>query len=180
MVWNMNQRRKQHWGLAWMEDNSFIQPVLNKHLSLENLDSMTREKDQISFTSVTFPNRATIVCIFSSLIINSNFFYFSIARKLKKLGNLKLQEEGENSSAGSPTEDPSQKMTVSHIEGYECQPIFLNVLEAIEPGVVCAGHDNNQPDSFAALLSSLNELGERQLVHVVKWAKALPGKEKEN
>ncbi|KAL2768618.1 androgen receptor isoform 1 [Daubentonia madagascariensis] len=97
------------------------------------------------------------------------------ARKLKKLGNLKLQEEGEASSATSPTEEPSQKLTVSHIEGYECQPIFLNVLEAIEPGVVCAGHDNNQPDSFAALLSSLNELGERQLVHVVKWAKALPG-----
>ncbi|GAB5584655.1 androgen receptor isoform X1 [Prionailurus iriomotensis] len=97
------------------------------------------------------------------------------ARKLKKLGNLKLQEEGEASNATSPTEEPTQKLTVSHIEGYECQPIFLNVLEAIEPGVVCAGHDNNQPDSFAALLSSLNELGERQLVHVVKWAKALPG-----
>ncbi|EPQ02107.1 Androgen receptor [Myotis brandtii] len=97
------------------------------------------------------------------------------ARKLKKLGNLKLQEEGEASSATSPTEEPTQKLAVSHIEGYECQPIFLNVLEAIEPGVVCAGHDNNQPDSFAALLSSLNELGERQLVHVVKWAKALPG-----
>lgn len=113
-------------------------------------------------------------------LINSSFSSFPIARKLKKLGNLKLQEEGETSSASSPTEDPSQKMTVSHIEGYECQPIFLNVLEAIEPGVVCAGHDNNQPDSFAALLSSLNELGERQLVHVVKWAKALPGKEKEN
>uniref|UniRef100_A0A2R9BQ08 Androgen receptor n=1 Tax=Pan paniscus TaxID=9597 RepID=A0A2R9BQ08_PANPA len=97
------------------------------------------------------------------------------ARKLKKLGNLKLQEEGEASSTTSPTEETTQKLTVSHIEGYECQPIFLNVLEAIEPGVVCAGHDNNQPDSFAALLSSLNELGERQLVHVVKWAKALPG-----
>ncbi|XP_066212213.1 androgen receptor [Saccopteryx leptura] len=97
------------------------------------------------------------------------------ARKLKKLGNLKLQEEGEVSSATSPTEEPTQKLAMSHIEGYECQPIFLNVLEAIEPGVVCAGHDNNQPDSFAALLSSLNELGERQLVHVVKWAKALPG-----
>uniref|UniRef100_A0A2K5W1V3 Androgen receptor n=1 Tax=Macaca fascicularis TaxID=9541 RepID=A0A2K5W1V3_MACFA len=97
------------------------------------------------------------------------------ARKLKKLGNLKLQEEGEASSTTSPTEETAQKLTVSHIEGYECQPIFLNVLEAIEPGVVCAGHDNNQPDSFAALLSSLNELGERQLVHVVKWAKALPG-----
>lgn len=110
--------------------------------------------------------------------MNSSFFYSSIARKLKKLGNLKLQEEGENSNAGSPTEDPCQKLTVSHIEGYESQPIFLNVLEAIEPGVVCAGHDNNKPDSFAALLTSLNELGERQLVHVVKWAKALPGKKK--
>uniref|UniRef100_A0A2R8MEX6 Androgen receptor n=1 Tax=Callithrix jacchus TaxID=9483 RepID=A0A2R8MEX6_CALJA len=97
------------------------------------------------------------------------------ARKLKKLGNLKLQEEGEASSTTSPNEETTQKLTVSHVEGYECQPIFLNVLEAIEPGVVCAGHDNNQPDSFAALLSSLNELGERQLVHVVKWAKALPG-----
>lgn len=108
-----------------------------------------------------------------------NFFFLQIARKLKKLGNLKLQEEGESSNASSPTEETTHKLTVSHIEGYECQPIFLNVLEAIEPGVVCAGHDNNQPDSFAALLSSLNELGERQLVHVVKWAKALPGKEKD-
>lgn len=113
---------------------------------------------------------------FLPLVINPTFPSFPIARKLKKLGNLKLQEEGEASNATSPTEEPAQKLTVSHIEGYECQPIFLNVLEAIEPGVVCAGHDNNQPDSFAALLSSLNELGERQLVHVVKWAKALPGK----
>ncbi|XP_054976727.1 androgen receptor [Sorex araneus] len=97
------------------------------------------------------------------------------ARKLKKLGNLKLQEEGESSSANSPTEEQTPKMALLHVEGFESQPIFLNVLEAIEPGVVCAGHDNNKPDSFSALLTSLNELGERQLVHVVKWAKALPG-----
>lgn len=109
-------------------------------------------------------------------IIHASFLFSPTARKLKKLGNLKLQEEGEPSSTTSPTEEPAQKLALSHIEGYECQPIFLNVLEAIEPGVVCAGHDNNQPDSFAALLSSLNELGERQLVHVVKWAKALPGR----
>uniref|UniRef100_A0A4W2F7X5 Androgen receptor n=1 Tax=Bos indicus x Bos taurus TaxID=30522 RepID=A0A4W2F7X5_BOBOX len=117
-------------------------------------------------------------CHYGALTCGSCKVFFkraAEARKLKKLGNLKLQEEGEASSATSPTEEPAQKLTVSHIEGYECQPIFLNVLEAIEPGVVCAGHDNNQPDSFAALLSSLNELGERQLVHVVKWAKALPG-----
>ncbi|XP_042335979.1 androgen receptor [Sceloporus undulatus] len=97
------------------------------------------------------------------------------ARKLKKLGNLKMQEEGEAAGPSSPTEEQTPKMSMSRIDSLECQPIFLNVLEAIEPGVVCAGHDNNQPDSFAALLTSLNELGERQLVHVVKWAKALPG-----
>ncbi|XP_066496304.1 androgen receptor [Tiliqua scincoides] len=97
------------------------------------------------------------------------------ARKLKKLGNLKLQEEGETVDASSPTEEQTQKMSMTRIDNLECQPIFLNVLEAIEPGMVCAGHDNNQPDSFAALLTSLNELGERQLIHVVKWAKALPG-----
>lgn len=68
-------------------------------------------------------------------------------------------------------------MVMTCIDGYESQPIFLNVLEAIEPGVVCAGHDNSQPDSFSNLLTSLNELGERQLVYVVKWAKALPGEE---
>ncbi|XP_038604382.1 androgen receptor isoform X2 [Tachyglossus aculeatus] len=99
------------------------------------------------------------------------------ARKLKKLGSLKLQEEGEaaGGSGGGPPEEPGPPLGLSHMDSYECQPIFLNVLEAIEPGVVCAGHDNNQPDSFAVLLTSLNELGERQLVHIVKWAKALPG-----
>ncbi|PKK20063.1 androgen receptor [Columba livia] len=97
------------------------------------------------------------------------------ARKLKKLGNLKTQDEAEAASSSSPTEEQAPKMVMTRIDGYECQPIFLNVLEAIEPGVVCAGHDNSQPDSFSNLLSSLNELGERQLVYVVKWAKALPG-----
>ena len=53
---------------------------------------------------------------------------------------------------------------------------FLNILETIEPDVVNAGHDHGQPDSAATLLTSLNELGERQLVKVVKWAKGLPGR----
>uniref|UniRef100_A0A663EX27 Androgen receptor n=1 Tax=Aquila chrysaetos chrysaetos TaxID=223781 RepID=A0A663EX27_AQUCH len=97
------------------------------------------------------------------------------ARKLKKLGNLKTQDDLEAASSSSPTEEQAPKMVMTRIDGYECQPIFLNVLEAIEPGVVCAGHDNSQPDSFSNLLTSLNELGERQLVYVVKWAKALPG-----
>ncbi|XP_029917433.1 androgen receptor-like isoform X2 [Myripristis murdjan] len=55
-----------------------------------------------------------------------------------------------------------------------CQSL-LTVLQAIEPTVVNAGHDPAQPDSSASLLTSLNELGERQLVNVVRWAKAIPG-----
>lgn len=53
---------------------------------------------------------------------------------------------------------------------------LLSVLQTIEPNVVNAGYDHNQPDSPASLLTSLNELGERQLVSVVRWAKALPGR----
>lgn len=52
---------------------------------------------------------------------------------------------------------------------------LLSVLQTIEPAVVNAGHDPAQPDSSASLLTSLNELGERQLVTVVRWAKAIPG-----
>lgn len=52
---------------------------------------------------------------------------------------------------------------------------LLSILQAIEPAVVNAGHDPAQPDSPASLLTSLNELGERQLVTVVRWAKAIPG-----
>ncbi|XP_029961568.1 androgen receptor-like [Salarias fasciatus] len=52
---------------------------------------------------------------------------------------------------------------------------LLSILQAIEPSVVNAGHDPAEPDSPASLLTSLNELGERQLVTVVRWAKAMPG-----
>nr|ASA40268.1 androgen receptor alpha [Channa punctata] len=52
---------------------------------------------------------------------------------------------------------------------------LLSILQSIEPAVVNAGHDPAQPDSPVSLLSSLNELGERQLVTVVRWAKAIPG-----
>lgn len=120
------------------------------------------------------------VCLFVLLLSLTLKCVVSTARKLKKLGNLKTQDEAEAASSCSPTEEQAPKMVMTRIDGYECQPIFLNVLEAIEPGVVCAGHDNSQPDSFSNLLSSLNELGERQLVYVVKWAKALPGERRTN
>ncbi|XP_053187663.1 androgen receptor [Scomber japonicus] len=94
------------------------------------------------------------------------------ARKLKKIGQQKNPEEDHH------VHDPPEAMqNISPKSGLNLnsQLVFLNILESIEPEVVNAGHDHGQPDSAATLLTSLNELGERQLVKVVKWAKGLPG-----
>ncbi|XP_060941245.1 androgen receptor isoform X2 [Limanda limanda] len=94
------------------------------------------------------------------------------ARKLKKIGQQKNPEEDH------PVQDSIEVIqNISPKSGLNLnsQLVFLNILESIEPEVVNAGHDYGQPDSAATLLTSLNELGERQLVKVVKWAKVLPG-----
>ncbi|XP_041949503.1 androgen receptor isoform X1 [Alosa sapidissima] len=96
------------------------------------------------------------------------------ARKLKKIGQLKGAEEEEGAVAQGPAEAP-QVVSPKPALSFHSQAVFLNILQTIEPEVVNAGHDHSQPDSAAALLTSLNELGERQLVKVVKWAKGLPG-----
>ncbi|XP_053702579.1 androgen receptor isoform X1 [Synchiropus splendidus] len=94
------------------------------------------------------------------------------ARKLKKIGQQKNSEEDHNvQDQIEPMQNVSPKSGLS----FNSQVVFLNILESIEPEVVNAGHDYGQPDSAATLLTSLNELGERQLVKVVKWAKGLPG-----
>nr|CBV44425.1 androgene receptor beta [Anguilla anguilla] len=93
------------------------------------------------------------------------------ARKLKKIGQLKPPDE-------LPTQAPTDAIQcISPTPGlsFPTQSVFLNILESIEPEVVNAGHDYGQTDSAATLLTSLNELGERQLFKVVKWAKGLPG-----
>ncbi|KAF3705889.1 Androgen receptor Dihydrotestosterone receptor Nuclear receptor subfamily 3 group C member 4 [Channa argus] len=97
------------------------------------------------------------------------------ARKLKKIGQQKNPEED------PPLKDPVEAVPIMpNISpkpslSLNSQLVFLNILESIEPEVVNAGHDYGQPDSAGTLLTSLNELGERQLVKVVKWAKGLPG-----
>ncbi|KAK5858982.1 hypothetical protein PBY51_003081 [Eleginops maclovinus] len=94
------------------------------------------------------------------------------ARKLKKIGQQKNPEEDHPIQEHSEViQNPSPTSGLN----YNSQMVFLNILESIEPEVVNAGHDYGQPDSAATLLTSLNELGERQLVKVVKWAKGLPG-----
>ncbi|XP_051979066.1 androgen receptor-like [Xyrauchen texanus] len=94
------------------------------------------------------------------------------ARKLRKIGQMKGPDDvGAVQGLPETVQHLSPKPSLT----FHSQLIFLNILEAIEPEVVNAGHDHAQPDSAAALLTSLNELGERQLVKVVKWAKGLPG-----
>lgn len=51
---------------------------------------------------------------------------------------------------------------------------IINILENIEPEVVCVGHAGIQPD-VPHLLNSLNRLCEKQLLWIVKWSKSLPG-----
>ncbi|XP_061090341.1 androgen receptor-like isoform X2 [Conger conger] len=95
------------------------------------------------------------------------------ARKLKKIGQARGPEEG--LAQGQGPSEGEQNISPMYDLGFHTQSMFLNILEAIEPEVVNAGHDYGQPDSAASLLTSLNELGERQLVKVVKWAKGMPG-----
>lgn len=110
----------------------------------------------------------------SSCIDDPILIILSLARKLKKIGQQKSPEEH------SPVQESTElvnKFSPTASLTFNTQLVFLNILESIEPEVVNAGYDHGQPDSAATLLSSLNELGERQLVKVVKWAKGLPGRE---
>ncbi|XP_063303461.1 glucocorticoid receptor [Pelobates fuscus] len=54
-------------------------------------------------------------------------------------------------------------------------PTLISLLEVIEPEVLYAGYDCTVPETAWRLMSSLNMLGGRQVVSVVKWAKAIPG-----
>lgn len=51
-------------GLApiW-DDELYIQPVLNKHLSLRSLESVTRENDDF-LSSGRFSNKVVALCVF--------------------------------------------------------------------------------------------------------------------
>uniref|UniRef100_A0A8C6TSM2 Androgen receptor alpha n=1 Tax=Neogobius melanostomus TaxID=47308 RepID=A0A8C6TSM2_9GOBI len=78
-----------------------------------------------------------------------------------------------SSAASRPQNDSSSSLSIP--QSLRSCLSLLSVLQTIEPAVVNAGHDHAQPDNPASLLTSLNELGERQLVTVVRWAKAIPG-----
>ncbi|XP_041052125.1 androgen receptor [Carcharodon carcharias] len=99
-------------------------------------------------------------------------------RKLKNPRPFQTAEEADSSVLQKQQDSTLSivpRIGVPRMQKFQCQPLFLAVLQSIEPDMVYAGYDNTQPDTSASLLTSLNELGERQLVRVVKWAKVLPG-----
>ncbi|XP_056417516.1 progesterone receptor isoform X3 [Hyla sarda] len=101
-------------------------------------------------------------------------------RKLKKFNRMKPGREMETVVIQQPRKLESQqvldqRLSTSQNQEIQYIPELLQILQSIEPEVLYAGYDNTQPETPSALLCSLNQLCERQLLCVVKWSKSLPG-----
>ncbi|XP_073469156.1 progesterone receptor [Aquarana catesbeiana] len=99
-------------------------------------------------------------------------------RKFKKYNRLKPGRELDRIATSSPMECQqalTQRISNSSAQEVQYFPELLQILQSIEPEVVYAGYDNTKPETPSALLCSLNQLCERQLLCVVKWSKSLPG-----
>lgn len=106
---------------------------------------------------------------------------FSVGRKFKKFNKVRVMRALDGvalpQSVGLPSESQTlgQRINFSPNQEVQLVPPLINLLMSIEPDVIYAGHDNTKPDTSSSLLTSLNQLGERQLLSVVKWSKSLPG-----
>ncbi|XP_002754690.4 progesterone receptor [Callithrix jacchus] len=102
-------------------------------------------------------------------------------RKFKKFNKVRVMRALDAVALPQPVGIPnenqalSQRFTFSPSQDIQLIPPLINLLLSIEPDVIYAGHDNTKPDTSSSLLTSLNQLGERQLLSVVKWSKSLPG-----
>ncbi|KAF7251110.1 Progesterone receptor [Varanus komodoensis] len=102
-------------------------------------------------------------------------------RKFKKFNKVKVLRALDVVALQQPAAPPSdsqalaQRLSFSPSQEVQFIPPLSSVLQGIEPEVVYAGYDNTQPETPSALLTSLNQLCERQLLCVVKWSKSLPG-----
>uniref|UniRef100_A0A8C0PFS0 Progesterone receptor n=1 Tax=Canis lupus familiaris TaxID=9615 RepID=A0A8C0PFS0_CANLF len=102
-------------------------------------------------------------------------------RKFKKFNKVRVMRTLDAVALPQPVGIPnesqalSQRISFSPSQDIQLIPPLINLLMSIEPDVIYAGHDNTKPDTSSSLLTSLNQLGERQLLSVVKWSKSLPG-----
>ncbi|XP_054830105.1 progesterone receptor [Eublepharis macularius] len=102
-------------------------------------------------------------------------------RKFKKFNKVKVLRTLDVVALQQPVALPNdsqalaQRLSFSPHQEIQFIPPLVGILQGIEPEVVYAGYDNTQPETPSALLTSLNQLCERQLLCVVKWSKSLPG-----
>ncbi|KAK1169446.1 progesterone receptor-like [Acipenser oxyrinchus oxyrinchus] len=102
-------------------------------------------------------------------------------RKFKKFGSLKVVGGVQSPLLHSPQtlliEDQAviPVSCVPSVRELQYTPQILSILEGIEPEVVYADYDSSQPEAPNVLLTSLNNLCEKQLLAIVKWSKLLPG-----
>ncbi|XP_058042306.1 progesterone receptor [Ahaetulla prasina] len=102
-------------------------------------------------------------------------------RKFKKFNKVKMLRALDVVALQQPATLPNesqtlvQRLSFSPSQDIQFIPPLITVLQSIEPEVVYAGYDNTKPETPSALLTSLNQLCERQLLCVVKWSKSLPG-----
>ncbi|XP_010640390.1 progesterone receptor [Fukomys damarensis] len=98
-------------------------------------------------------------------------------RKFKKFNKVRVMRALDGVALPQPVSisNESPRITFSPNQEMQLVPPLINLLMSIEPDVIYAGYDNSKPDTSSSLLTSLNQLGERQLLSVVKWSKSLPG-----
>ncbi|XP_066474924.1 progesterone receptor isoform X2 [Tiliqua scincoides] len=112
-------------------------------------------------------------CCQAGMVLGGRKFKkFNKVKVLRALDVIALQQP-----AALPNESQAlaQRLSFSPSQDIQFIPPLISVLQGIEPEVVYAGYDNTQPETPSALLTSLNQLCERQLLCVVKWSKSLPG-----
>ncbi|XP_061136340.1 progesterone receptor [Syngnathus typhle] len=102
-------------------------------------------------------------------------------RKLKRFGGLKALGLSHSVmfpphlSMSGDSQALSAMAGVPGIQEIQFSQHIIAILENIEPEVVFSGYEGAQTDVSHALLNSLNNLCEKQLLWIVKWSKSLPG-----
>ncbi|XP_070659434.1 progesterone receptor isoform X2 [Bos indicus] len=163
--------------------------VYQPYLNYLRPDSEASQSPQYSFESL--PQKICLICgdeasgcHYGVLTCGSCKVFFKRAmegRKFKKFNKVRVMRTLDAVALPQPVGIPnesqalSQRITFSPSQDLQLIPPLINLLMSIEPDVVYAGHDNSKPDTSSSLLTSLNQLGERQLLSVVKWSKSLPG-----
>ncbi|XP_076431757.1 progesterone receptor isoform X2 [Peromyscus maniculatus bairdii] len=163
--------------------------VYQPYLNYLRPDSEASQSPQYGFDSL--PQKICLICgdeasgcHYGVLTCGSCKVFFKRAmegRKFKKFNKVRVMRALDGvalpQSAGLPNESQTlgQRITFSPNQEIQLVPPLINLLLSIEPDVIYAGHDNTKPDTSSSLLTSLNQLGERQLLSVVKWSKSLPG-----